>query len=468
MSLWITKELRRWGTLAVAIVCVAVGIRALEHWMGVGFGVLPLLRATQAATPPVVPTSEPSPFDVLLDRLRSDEGQKLERFLRKVDRSAGELGLSNDQLDVLIEELRRIKRVDRYQEPRWGKTTGPRDPDKARWVFVNRQQAAVAIEALGCRKIANDLRERPFEDRVTKILQFVEGNVTDAGWHASTWFSGELWRIGSEAVPFILERMEQSPKHQLTYIRLLSQIGDPRGIAPMIRSLQRSAPEDALRRCEIISRLAAFGQYVSDEGKKPSAESLTSPHALDWRTPVISALIEAIQDSHYSMIDARMRQRPDPAHQRFPVRVYAVRECAARGLVSLTGNDWGMLFNEDPASWTAWSTAKERASFEPESLSRTDDDLALLIENFMFRFMHVHMRVAAWEDPAAGLDYAIRQDVKRFRELGPRAVDHLVRAYAFITTEFPIWKPDLRRWVQRWLHAIDTPESRAGLKALRD
>lgn len=397
-----------------------------------------LRPSTASAEPPLAPRSAHD----FLEWLRQAQGKVLLAFLERLDSYAEELLLTNDQIDSALEELKRIQATDAYQER---VSTKSRHPTEGHLVYVNRRAARPAMDVLGFRKIANDLRPLPLETRVEMIFELIEGGANSGGdpSHAHSWFRGELRRIGTDAVPLIIRRAERPTPSRLGYLQVLSQIGDPRGIDIMVRALRETPPQNTFEQCQIVFCLRPF--------REPG---------------VINALVDAVQDDLRVIGDVRLSQRPQPHAERFPVRTYPVRNCAAGALSEVTGNNWGYLFNEDPKTWSAWLACPDRARFDPSQLPRTDDELAVLIENFTFRFMSEEMRTASWEHSHADLSRSMPQDVAWLRQLCARVGPLLVQAYRSITAEFPVWDNDLKTWTRRLLVAIDTPEAKAAAAAL--
>ncbi len=403
-------------------------------------------QRTTEGMPRSQPDYGPASLEEFLNFLATRRGRDLHNILERLDGYAEQLGLSNDQIDRVLEEVRRIEADDPYQEMEWpGKMR--HDPEKGHLVYGNRRAATGAIEVLGFRKLANPLRSLPLEERVAKVIEFKEGRADVGGYpgHGSSWFGGELWRIGKDAVPFILRRAEEAPEFRLSYIRTLSQIGDPRGIDFIVQSLREAPAEDTSLRCEIIQWLSAF------RGER-----------------VVEALIESMQDRVRSLGDARPTQRPQPSHELHPVRFYPVRMCAARALSTVTEKHWGFLFNEDPGTWVAWHDADDRAGFDPVNLPRSDEELAAEVENFTYRCMMEFMRSEGWAGAFGDVAYAMKQDVNHLQKLGPRVVPLLVQTTRTINAEFPVWEKDLRHWTRKLLTAMGTPDSLGSAAELAD
>lgn len=397
------------------------------------------------------PTSPefPSSLDELLTALRSEREKSLKTILHHLNIDARKLTLTNDEIDLVLIELERISVSDAYQEPWRGK--GKPTPENARLVFANRMGARTAIESLKCQRIANDFRALPMQARVKGILEYVEGRTPtrDTPRHASDWFRGELWRIGSDAVPFILERAEESPEFRLMYTDILSSRGDSRGIAFILGTLTATPENSTADRCHIIKRLRPFDH-----------------------PRITQALVKAIQDEVRGRYNVRQYrgQQARPANRNEPqyiVKYYPLRNCASRVLADMSNTRWNLLFGEDPKSWQAWWNSDDRKAFDPATIARTHEELESLLGNFTYAAMDAYMSSSKWYEgsTASFVVSRLRSDLIK---LGPQVVPILIHTYRSIAEEFPVWEDDLRRWTRMLFTALDTPESRTAARALAD
>lgn len=403
------------------------------------------------------------PLEELQRRIADSSGKGRSGLLEQLGGDVRDLTLTKDQIDVLIEQLKVIQENDPYQEPRWGKVQ--RTPENARMIFVNRGRATRLIEELGYRKITIDLAALPLDQRISALMEYVEGK--SPGKYESGWFSVELWRIGTDAVPPIMERMQATAEHDHIYVSLLSQIGDPRGVEAVVLALRRTPADGSSRLCDVIQSLRAY-EWSYDKWKERTAQrdDMVDLLGIDWRQAAAASLIEVLRSEVRVISDARMRQQSRVGDETFPYRLYPVRQCAAEALSGITGEHWGMLFNEDHATWQGWSSAAAGQDFDPLDVPRTDQELAALIENFTYGCMRQNMRFYDWENRRLHEDSTLKTDIASLVRLGPRAVTMLVDTNQSITTEFPVWEEELKLWMIRLLEAMDTTEAREAAKRL--
>jgi|GEM_PF-2202518 len=410
----------------------------------------PAARAAVASRTNPSSPEFPASFDDLLAALRSEKDENLKRILLQLENYARKLSLSNAQADLVIRELERIKTTDPYQERWWGKVRR-RTPENGRLIYINRLQAGGAIEGLVCLKIANDLAALPLRQRVRQVLAYVENRSTaeEVPKRASDWFRGELWRLGNDAIPYVVERAAEVPELRRMYTEILSARGDPRAVDFILQTLATVHEKETGDACEIIRRLWAF------------------------RDPRISkALVEIIQKEVRVTADARYhpQQQAQVATRHripFPVKVYPLRACAASMLGNMSKVRWKMLFYQDPRSWQVWWNTADRDSFDPASTDRTREELETLLENFTYRAMREYMGYANWHEKQTP-SYMLSEMRPDLLKLGPEVVPILLDTYRAIVAEYPVWEDDLRRWTELVLTTLDTAESRAATKKLVD
>jgi hypothetical protein len=386
-------------------------------------------------------TRPPETQEDIVAYLRSAQPKELGAYIKHLGWRAPELQLTNEQIEDVIGELQGIEQHDPYQEMVWRGKVTHRTPENGRMVYVNRELAHAAIESLGSCKVANDLAALPLEIRVQKILDIVEGcaEVPGDGHRASNWFRRELWRIGKDAVPHILSRAEQVPHYGIMYSQMLSGLKDPRGTAFILETLRALPRDKTMDRCEVIRGL----------------RELRSPE-------VIEALIEAVHDDVRERGGARPRQQPRAGDLPHPVLLYPVRKCAAETLASMTGQYWGLLFNEEPKAWRLWHELSQPVNFDPMIAEWSDEEVAELMENFTYNAMLELMRSPGWESSGNGRPLSrLGEDIRRIRQLGPRAAQSLVTASQSIAAEFPIWQHDLQTWCELILGELGASETQA-------
>jgi hypothetical protein len=378
----------------------------------------------------------PKSFDELRNLLVTSREETLLMLLLQFDTVTDALKLTTAQLEEILPQLKKIEKHDEYQKAYWSKRR--HTAKYARYRPANRIAATNAIVVLGFRRIANELRSLPLSERVNKLLEYFEGRATvEIGQSdAPRWFGGELWRMGKDAVPFILARAENAPDHQKAYMKLLSRIADARAIDFLISRL-RAIPEDNLTdKCNAISLLARFKD-----------------------AKVIEVLIAELNESQVRLPRGiRPQQQCSLRKQARPSWTYPIRKSASRTLSGITKKHWSPVFQEDPKTWKAWWKAADREAFDPSSIARTDSDLSELLESFFYLFAEENMRSPSWND-GNGHQWAFNLCAKDLVRLGPRVPETLVETYKRIDKEFPVWGYELQVWTLRLLETMDTPAS---------
>jgi HEAT repeats len=375
--------------------------------------------------------------EAILRGLNERHGEDLHGFIIFLRSKFDKSSLSNKEIDRIVKRLLAIQESDPYHkvvESKSGKVK----------VFPNRGGAQQCIFTFRFQKMANSLRQLPIEERVNRIIDGIEHPPESLGYDATASFSAELVRAGREAVPFIIQHKPGNPYHRGVVVCALAAIEDPRGVDYIIEVLKTKDNAFRFDRPIAAKALAKFR-----------------------RRKVVEALVEALQDQTFELIDRHLRQRPSATHKPYVGRYYSVQHAAAQSLTELTGKSWGLLYNEDYKTWSSWLRSDRRGTFSPASLRRSDKEVAKLVEYMFHRRMSG--RPNPWQ-PQNILQQAegIRSLSTDLTRLGPRVVPLTIAEYKVRIKETPLWKDELRQWTRDLLLSLDWKEARAAAESLTD
>ncbi len=390
--------------------------------------VLLLSAATALADQKKIPFRPSS--EQIVTGLRQKQAKELTRYLRGLPHLLREMDLSDRQMDSLLAELRRIQETDPYQEKvsGWigigGVEIGGigigRVGIGGQKAFINREVAALIrftlpewVEHRRLRIWLESLRELPLEERTTKILSRIESLQRPL--EETHPLVRGLGRMGGSGVPFMLRYPSQDNNVRLSLVEALSHIRDPRGADYIIGLLQTKGEYAFPHRGRAVRALAGLG------GEK-----------------VVRALIGVLEG--------------DP----FPVR----RE-AARSLTAVTGRQFGLLFNEEAKTWTAWLASQAKETFKPAEIQRSPREIESLIERLFDRYLSARIKT-----PDNAEDFLLDQKrgrkrlVEELRLLGKPAVPMMVLQCRIRMEQNPRQEKELKRWTRRLLRALKWPEAR--------
>lgn len=377
------------------------------------------------------PTEKGSDTDLtgsaIVNGLKTKRDEELRGFISFLD-SFDKSQLTNEEIDPIIEQLVIIQKSDPYQAARSFKgSTVPNTPH-----FVNRWVAGQCIFRFKFQKLANSLRQSPLDQRVARIIDGIEHPPKGFDFDTQSSFVLELSRTGRDAVPFIIRHKPSDPSPCRAIVQALAAIGDPRGIDYIIEVLRTPGDQFRLERPLAARDLAKFND-----------------------SRVIKALVEALQDGTHEEIDRHLPQRAEASgHKPYVGRYLSVQHAAAESLTKLTGKDWGLLFNEDYRTWSSWLGSGQRETFAPSMLTRSDQEVAKLVESMFHRYMSG--RPNPWQPQnSLGSEDGMRNLAMDLKQLGPRAVPLIANEYHARIKETPIWREELRNWTGEILRALD-------------
>ena len=165
-------------------------------------------------------------------------------------------------------------------------------------------------------------------------------------------------------MPFIVEHKPKEPYYRRAVVLAISAIGDPRGINYIIEVL--NTPHDSFR----LERPIAARALSKFNDKR-----------------VVTALVGALQDDTCEDIDRHLPEQVRPGHKPYIGCYFSVQHAAAESLTKLTGKDWGLLYNEDYRTWSAWLRSDHPETFSPGTVNRTNPETAKLIGYMFHRYM---------------------------------------------------------------------------------
>jgi len=366
--------------------------------------------------------------EAILKNLTEKSDEELSKFISFLDYDLDKSGLSDEELDAIIERLLVIQEKDPY------KTTvqfkGP--PHE---VYPNRHATRQCVFRFRLQKIANGFRKLPMKERIAAITECIS-HPPKMEYLGPGAFSKELVVAGADAVPFIVKYKPVKSFLRRQVVQALEEIGDPRGIDYIIEVLQTPAQDYRFERPIAAKALAKF------EGNK-----------------VIQALIAALKDETSEQIDRHLPQAPSPTHKPYIGRCYTVQLAAAESLTSITKKNWGLLFNEDFQTWSAWLSAKGQPDFDPRAVRRSPEDLVRLVRFLFHRYMSA--RPNPWQ-PHNSLESAeaCRSLAGDLKSLGVAVVPLILDEYRARLADTPIWEEELARWTKQLLNALEWKEAK--------
>jgi hypothetical protein len=378
---------------------------------------------------------ESSSGQVILSTLRQSSGRALQSYLSgALERQSHDDPLSGSDIDLIIEELQRIEKEDSYEAPVPSKSKNPP------MYHPNRAEAKRAIGYFKCRKVANDLRKLPREERVSAIMDAMEGRRSDGVDGASGWFRSELALCGKEAVSLIVKHAPTTGNYPEVYIAVLGSIGSPDAADYLTRVFQDSTNTTWIR-CNAI--------IVAASNPSPGT---------------VSSLIEQLRDETAEGRNRCEHQTSRSDNEPCAVQIHPVQSCAAQALNQTTGRHWGAVFNEDYRTWAAWRDSTNREQFHPFMLARGETELKDLAFKMLYREMARCWSGATseWGKSEAQL---IAENLKILDPYGLAAVveDFYRRAPDL---KNPTALEKLKDWTAGVLSEMDTPEADKAAESL--
>jgi hypothetical protein len=361
----------------------------------------------------------------ILEGLTEKQGVDLYAFI-KLCYIVDKPHLSDQEIDRIVERLLIIQSHDAYQRKVPAKV-----PSGTVDGFVNRGAAADCVYKFRFQKLANALRREPMPERVRMIIHHLDHPPIE-GCSTRYWFTDELVRAGSNAVPYMI----QYKPCRYYLVDPLAELGDPRGIDYLIELLKTQHD------------IYAAGALVKFNDKK-----------------VIPALLEALRDDKFEGVYREAPVEVEKHGKPYLGRFYRVQQTAAECLSKVTGKNWGLVYNEDYITWEAWLRAGRPDGFKPGEVSRTDKDVARLVEYLFHRYMSG--RPNSWQPQNSfmnqGATGALAADLK---QLGIRVVPAITNECRIRIKESPLWKDELGNWTKSLLVAFEWPEATRASESL--
>jgi hypothetical protein len=371
----------------------------------------------------------------ILKELAWKQDEDLHEFIRFLDYTFDRSHLTDQEIDRIVDRLRVIQEGDPYHSEFDGK--GGRYG-----TFPNRHAARQCIFNFRFQKIANALRRLPLEQRVQAIVAGIENPPAGFEYETTFSFSEELVRAGEEAVPFVIQHRPRMPYHRRAIVFALVEIGDPRGLDYIVEVLHTRDDSFRFERPYAAKALGKLG---------------------DARA--VPALVDALRDNTSLDIDRHMPPTPGIGHQPYVGRLYSVRHAAAQSLTTLTGRDWGLFYNEDYRTWSAWLGSDHPETFSPAELERSDREVEQLLAFMFHRYMSARPNPWQPRNELATAD-GVRSLAAELKRLGRRVVPLLVDELRARIGDTPAWEDELRQWTRELLLALAWTEAAAAAEKL--
>ena len=373
--------------------------------------------------------------DAILTGLKERQEEDLTKFITFLDYDCNKSLLTDREINVIVKQLKIIQDTDPYQkmiDTKGGKTN----------LFPNRHVSRQCMFKFQFQTISNSLRKLPVEQRVSKIMDGIIHPQDIYGYSTYGNYASELGKCGKEAVPFIIQYKPKESYYCRAIVGALAGIVDVRGLDYVIEVLNNKEDSFSLERPICASALKSFYGIDSETDKR-----------------IIRILAEALKDETYENIDRHMPQQYYQGHKPYIGRYYTVKEEASKSLSAITGKNWGLLFNDDYAAWSAWFASEDQDTFSPATLKRSDKDIAKLIEYMFHRYMSARpnpwqpQNILEEKEGIAGLS----RDLKA---LGEKVVPLIIKEYQARITETPLWRKELMQWTKQLLISLDWKDSK--------
>ena len=374
--------------------------------------------------------------DHILEQLKSKQFGDLNYYLMYVDRNLDKL--NEEELDAIIAQLSVIEASDPYymENPNY---QGNSD---FMGMYPNREMAKHPLLRFKFHKIAGELRKLPLEERVNKIiagLQQQPGKKLDF----TSSYARELELTGKEAVPLIVQHQFKESRARQAIMGVLDSLGDPRGIDYIVDILHTPGDDFAQDRLAAAYSLSKFS---------------------DQRAVV--ALIQALKDDTSKTGHRFEFEYPRPKDKIYLARYFPVRQRAAESLSKITGKDWGLLFNEDHATWFAWLNAQDQDTFTPVRVKRAEKERQELITALFHAYMSGRPLFSSYSQNTLASEEGIQALADDLNQLGPSVVPLIVQEYHARMVETPNWHRMLRSWTRKLLLAMDREDAKQAAQDL--
>jgi len=399
------------------------------------FSILVLCSCVMASDDDVASNERPT-CDAVLQDLSDKQGEELRDYIYILEEQ-DKTYFSDKEIDSIVEKLLEIQKTDSYSEEISVK-------GEKKTVYPNRLAVRACVFRCRFQKIANNLRALPMEQRVDGII---EGMLDPPELRHATveLFANELVLAGKEAVPFIVKHKPKLPYVRRKIVWALAEIGDSEAVPYIIETLENGRKDV----CYALPGAAkALGRF---KGEK-----------------VVVALIAALNDPTSQYVERKQPQHKPSGDSKHKPRIgkcYCVRHAAALSLTQVTGHDWGLVYNEDPKTWSSWLESGDRDSFSPNSVERSEKDKKALVEFLFHRYMSACP--APDQSPnALATPEGIDSIAKGLEPLGKSIVPVLVEKCDAIVADSPVWRDELRKWTIKILSSLPWDEAAQSAKSM--
>ena len=170
-------------------------------------------------------------------------------------------------------------------------------------------------------------------------------------------------------------------------------------------------------------------------------------------------MIAALEDKTYRDIDRRApkQQPPVSSHKPYIGRYYVVQHEASNSLSQITGHNWGLLYNEDHKTWSAWFKKDNREAFAPQTVKRTQKEIEILIDFLFHRFMSAR---PPWQTKnILATPKGIKSISEDLKLLGKSVVPILLKVCDDHIKNSPLWRDELQEWTKKLLLSLPWDEA---------
>jgi hypothetical protein len=379
---------------------------------------------------------EPMKADELLEKLNTLKDADLYRLLAYVGIGPPLPKYSMEDLDKLYLKAVKIQ----YRDPFFVTQKDGAYEDK---YYQNRYAARTLVLRLRIQKLVVPLLKLPMEERVKKLLQFIEEPPRFLA-ETTRHFTQELVFAGKEAVPFIIKHRLKDSYHRGRVAEALGTIGDLRALDYIIEILQSDEKESQREK-----RYAAFALANFKDDK------------------AIRALVEALSDDAFTTPEKDLPREPGPNPRPFIGRFYFVKHAAGFALSEISGMDWGPLYNEEYRTWDTWMKNGKPEDFEPSTLKRTEEEWRDLFIKLFDRFTSPSVYELPPGRQIFNSKEGYMQMARELHAVGVKSVDYMMDEFKKKLEDNPNWDQAMGLWVRSILRLLPWPEAKKQAETIK-
>ncbi|MDA0839805.1 MAG: HEAT repeat domain-containing protein [Planctomycetota bacterium] len=374
--------------------------------------------------------------DELLEKLNTLKKTDLYQLLAYVGIGPPLPKYSMEDLDKLHLQASIIQYRDTY-------FTVKKDGEYEDKLYPNRYAAWPLVLRLRIQRLVVPLLELPMEERVEKLIQFIEEPPYFL-FETTRQFTQELVFAGADAVPHIIKHVPKDSYLRGRIAEALGRIGDPRGMDYIIEILH--SKEKELQREKRFAALA-LSNFKNDKA--------------------IRALIEALKDDAFTTPEKDLPREPGPNPRPFMGRFYFVRHAAGYALGKISEMDWGPLYDEEYRTWDTWMKNGKSEDFEPSTLKRTEEEWRELFAKLFDRFTSP----SVYETPPGRALFNSKegymQMARELHAVGVKSVDYMMDEFKKKLEDNPNWDQAMGLWVRSILRLLPWPEAKKQAETIK-